>query len=72
MNDLTKIVQNALNEDMPNGDITTDNLFKDEQSVALFIAKAPGIVSGVLVAYETFKQVDSTLELNVFYPMVQG
>lgn len=68
MNDLTKIIQNALNEDMPNGDITTDNLFNDEQSVALFIAKAPGIVSGVIVAYETFKQVDSTLELNVFLP----
>ena len=66
MNEIELIIHNALKEDMPVGDITTDNLFKDEKSVAHFIAKASGVMSGVSVAYETFKQVDPTVQFNIF------
>ncbi len=66
MSDISLMIQNALLEDMPNGDITTDTLFKLETSVARFIVKASGVISGVLVAQETFKIVDPTLEFTIY------
>jgi nicotinate-nucleotide pyrophosphorylase (carboxylating) len=68
MNDIQKIIASALLEDMPNGDITTESLFKNETSTARFIAKSSGIISGILVAKETFLQVDSTVIFVVFKP----
>lgn len=45
------IIKNALNEDMPTGDITTDNLIPlDHKSKGKFIAKEKGVLSGIDVA----------------------
>ena len=51
-----KIIKEALKEDMPNGDITTDNLIPDNhKSKAKFIAKEDGIVSGCEVVKRVFE-----------------
>jgi nicotinate-nucleotide pyrophosphorylase (carboxylating) len=52
------IVRRALKEDMPEGDITVDNLFTTQTSSARLIAKQDGVVSGIEVAKEVFAQVD--------------
>lgn len=46
--EISKIIENALLEDMPNGDITTDNIVPvTEESKAKFIAKEDGIIAGI-------------------------
>lgn len=68
MDDILTIIKNALTEDMPSGDITTDNLFHDEVSNAQFIAKASGVISGIDIAYETFKMVDPDVNFIIIKP----
>lgn len=60
------LITRALQEDMPNGDITTDALFHDEQSTAVFLAKEDGILSGIDVAEAVFHLVDPTIKFIIF------
>lgn len=56
--EILDIIKRALKEDMPTGDITTDNLIPDgHQSKAFFIAKEDGIISGVEVVEEVFSAI---------------
>lgn len=58
---------NALNEDMPNGDITTDNLIDDKHmSIANFIAKDCGIISGIEYIDEVFSIIGGFFKLNIY------
>jgi nicotinate-nucleotide pyrophosphorylase (carboxylating) len=57
--DVDQIIVNALKEDMPLGDITTDYLIGTEAvSKAVFIAKQDGIAAGLDVAERVFKLLD--------------
>ena len=48
---IDKVVLNALEEDMPYGDITTDSLIPEDRMVeAKFLAKADGVICGMPVA----------------------
>lgn len=63
--EIIDIIKNGIKEDMPTGDITTDNLIPDgHQSKAYFIAKEDGIISGLLVAEEVFKQIGGNYNLE--------
>lgn len=54
-----EIILSALNEDMPMGDITTDNIIDpNEVSRARFIAKQDGIIACVEVAKRVFQLLD--------------
>ncbi len=54
-----KIIENALIEDMPFGDITTDSIFTGkEMSKAVFIAKEKGVIAGLWVAEKVFRKID--------------
>ncbi len=56
------IVEYALQEDLAQGDITTDYLFTgSEKTKAVMVAREAMIVSGLLVAQQTFLLVDSQL-----------
>jgi len=60
-----EIILNALKEDMPMGDITTDNIIgNDEQSKAKFIAKEDGIIAGIDVAKRVFILLDETVKFT--------
>ncbi len=62
---IDKIIINALEEDMPTGDITTDNLIPDGHiSHAKFIAKEEGIISGVEVVKRTFELIGGSFNLK--------
>ena len=60
-----KIIKDALLEDMPNGDVTTDNLIPDNHfSDAKFIAKEEGIISGIEVVKRVFEIVGGNYKIN--------
>lgn len=60
-----KIIKDALNEDMPNGDVTTDNLIPiDSKSDAKFIAKEDGVISGCEVVRRVFELIGGQFELK--------
>lgn len=53
------IILRAFKEDMPMGDITTDNIIKpDARSKAKLIAKEDGVIAGLDVAIRAFKLLD--------------
>lgn len=58
---IEEIIENALREDMPDGDATTDALFTDQTSSAVLIAKDTGVVSGLDAFAAVTGHVDDTL-----------
>lgn len=62
---IDQIIIDALKEDIPTIDVTTDNLFKDEESEGLFIAKEDGVLSGVQIMKRVFEIVDPTVYLKI-------
>lgn len=63
---IDKIVLNALEEDMPYGDVTTDNLIPEEDvTEAKFIAKADGVIAGTPVAARVFELIDSRISIEI-------
>lgn len=66
-----KIITDALNEDMPNGDVTTDNLIpKSHQSKAMLIAKEDGVISGLMIVERVFKLVGGNV--NIIFNKFDG
>ena len=62
---IDNIIINALKEDIPTIDITTDNLFTNEVSEGFFVAKESGIISGVEVMKRVFNIVDEDIYIKV-------
>lgn len=57
--DVERIIDGALREDTPGGDVTTNLLFEpEEQADGLFRAKARGVVAGLQVAERVFRKLD--------------
>lgn len=64
---INKIVLNALEEDMPYGDVTTDNLIpENDVTEAKFIAKADGVIAGMPVVARVFELIDETISIEIF------
>lgn len=64
---INDIVMNALKEDMPLGDITTDNIVSEESiTKAQFLAKQDAVIAGLDVAKHVFQALDSSVEFNAF------
>lgn len=60
------LIMAALKEDIPSGDITTDNLISsDSISRAYFIAKESGVIAGIYAAERAFKLLDESVEFKV-------
>jgi nicotinate-nucleotide pyrophosphorylase (carboxylating) len=56
------LVRRALDEDLGDGDVTTDaTVDPAQQARGVFVAKAPCVVAGLDVAAETFRQVDASV-----------
>lgn len=63
--EIDKIILNALTEDMIYGDITTDNVFDDQDySIAKLIAKEDGVIAGIDVARRVFKTLDHDIQFD--------
>lgn len=60
--EIRDIIRRALEEDMGEGDITSESTIPPQQILTgTFIAKAPGIIAGLAVASETFKMLDKKI-----------
>lgn len=60
-------VMNALKEDMPLGDITTDNIVSEGAlSKAEFLAKQDAVIAGLNVAKYVFEVLDSNVKFTAF------
>jgi nicotinate-nucleotide pyrophosphorylase (carboxylating) len=59
------IIQTALNEDLPYGDVTTDLLFPHAVRVrAQVVAHTDMTVAGIAIADQVFKEIDSSLKIK--------
>ena len=66
MNELIdKIIYDALEEDIPTLDITSDNLLHNEQGEAILIAKENGVVSGINIVQRLFQVLDDEVFVKV-------
>ena len=60
------IVERALEEDLGQGDITTDSLIPpDIRGLGLIVAKTTGVIAGIEVALEVFRQTDPSVHTRV-------
>lgn len=59
-----EIIKMSILEDLCDGDVTTDPIFQDQIATAKLIAKEAGVIAGVEVFTEVFKQVDSSMEIK--------
>jgi len=63
--EISTIVANALREDIGGGDVTSTPIIPaDTQLEGVFLVKATGIVAGLDVVAEVFRQVDNTICFN--------
>ncbi len=59
------IIEAALQEDMPQGDITSEGLIpEDSRSRAIILAKEKGILAGLDVAARVFEKIDPEIEFK--------
>ena len=66
--ELDAVIEVALKEDMPRGDITSENIIPpDSESEAIILAKEQGILAGIKVAGSVFGKIDPSIRFkNVF------
>jgi len=63
---IAPIIEAGLIEDIHTGDITTDLLIPaDNQTTAIMIAKAEGIIAGLPVAESVFKKLDPSIQFKI-------
>ena len=68
-NSIKAIVERALEEDLGQGDITTDALIPpDVRGAGSLVAKTTGVIAGLEVALEVFRQTDPSVETRVLMP----
>ena len=62
------LIERAITEDIPSGDVTTDALFPEGGPAvwleAAFVARAPGVLCGLPVAREIFESTDGRVRLR--------
>ncbi len=61
-----ELIINALKEDMPSGDITTDALFTSKQIVAKIRCKQNGVLAGCEMFVKTMETIDENLVVKWF------
>ncbi|NMC61750.1 MAG: nicotinate-nucleotide diphosphorylase (carboxylating), partial [SAR324 cluster bacterium] len=65
--DLDEIIKHALEEDIGDGDITTESILsKDIVLEGAFIAKEKGVIAGLRVARKTFQFLDANAQLESY------
>jgi nicotinate-nucleotide pyrophosphorylase (carboxylating) len=64
-NEFDAIIEVALREDMPEGDITSESVIPaDARSEAIFLAKEDGVLAGLPVARRVFEKIDPAVEFT--------
>lgn len=62
---IDSIIDRALEEDMPGGDITSENIIPpDSNSTAVFLAKGDGVLAGMPVVRRVFQKIDASIRFT--------
>ena len=62
---IDSIIEAALQEDLPQGDITSESIIPDDsRSRAIILAKEDGILAGMDVASRVFEKIDPDVEFK--------
>ena len=65
--DINKILKNALDEDLGNGDVTTNWIIpEDMQLKGTLLAKSNGVIAGLDVFVATLKIIDRNIQVDLF------
>lgn len=65
LSDIDNIIINSIKEDMPSGDITTDNIIDENaNSEARMIAKNSGVIAGLDIAKRVFELLDQNVKFE--------
>lgn len=65
MNQIDQAIKIALTEDIGSGDVTTQAILPPDQMMhGRFLVKAAGIIAGLEIACQTFKQLDETVQFQ--------
>ncbi|WP_010246676.1 carboxylating nicotinate-nucleotide diphosphorylase [Acetivibrio cellulolyticus] len=65
LSDIDNIIINSIKEDMPSGDITTDNIIDENaKSDAKMIAKDSGVIAGLDIAKRVFELLDPDVKFE--------
>ncbi len=65
---IENFIKQALLEDMPYGDITTDNLIDEFNSTkGYFVAKENGVIAGINILKRVFTIIDNNIKFNCFF-----
>jgi nicotinate-nucleotide pyrophosphorylase (carboxylating) len=65
LDEIYRLIDLALNEDIKDGDLTTNNLISSNKQVTAFMkAKESGVLSGLFVAEKVFKKLDNNIIWN--------
>jgi len=60
------LIEAALKEDMPDGDITSENIIPaDSLSRAIILAKEDGVLAGIYVAERVFNKIDPSISFQI-------
>ena len=63
---IIKLIKNALQEDVKNGDITTKaTISKSKKAIGKFLVKADGIIAGLEITKAVFKTVDPKIKFEI-------
>jgi nicotinate-nucleotide pyrophosphorylase (carboxylating) len=63
---LDLLIETALREDMPDGDITSENIIPpDSLSQAIILAKEDGVLAGIYVAERVFQKIDPSVSFEI-------
>ena len=66
-NNLDALIEAALEEDMPAGDITSENIVPvDAVSRAWIVAKEEGVLAGIFVAEKVMKKIDPAVSFAIY------
>ena len=64
--EVNAIIERALEEDLPQGDVTSESIIPFEsQSKAVILAEERGILAGISVAEKVFNKIDSSLYFKI-------
>jgi nicotinate-nucleotide pyrophosphorylase (carboxylating) len=64
--EIDEIIERALREDMPAGDITSESVIpEDAESYAVIWAKESGVLAGIGLAEKVFRKIDSLIRFEI-------
>ena len=68
LEEIDRIINNALRDDMPEGDVTSENVVSpDSTSKAVIQGEEEGILAGIEIVEKVFKKIDPEITIKKYF-----